>query len=201
MPGVQQDLRRRLNEQAFAQAGYFTAAQARELGYSYQAQKYHVDHGNWVRVDRGLFRLPGWPASADDTYARWTLWSRGRGVVSHHSALDVHGLSDVNPRQVHLTVPKGFRATDDAVVTHVAQLDDRDVIDRGSWRVTTVERTLVDIAGDGGQETVDAAVTDALDQDRVTRGRLLRQAEGAPDRAALRLERALAAHHDRAHHG
>ena len=193
MPGPSQDLRRQLHELAFGQSGYFTAAQAVEIGYSYQAQKYHVDHGNWVRVDRGLFRLPGWPSRPDDSYARWVLWSGGRGVVSHDTALTVHDLSDVNPARIHLTVPAGFRAADDAVVTHYASLGDGDIESRGAWRVTTVERTLADVAGGVlSQELVDAAVADALDRGLATRRGLLRRAADGPDRAALRLERALA---------
>lgn len=193
MPGPSQDLRRQLHELAFVQAGYFTAAQARDLGYSYQAQKYHADHGNWVRVDRGLFRLPGWPSCSDDSFTRWTLWSGHRGVVSHDSALTVHDLSDVNPSRVHLTVPAGFRAVDDAVVVHVAELRDVDVESRGAWSVTTPSRTLVDIAGsDLSQELVDSAVAEALVRGLITRRSLLRGASDAPDRAALRLERALA---------
>lgn len=196
MPGPSQDLRRQLHELAFGQAGYFSAAQALDLGYSYQAQKYHVDHGNWVRVDRGLFRLPGWPSGPDDPFARWALWSGNRGVVSHESALTVHDLSDANPARVHLTVPHGFRAVDDAVITHLGELVEVDVESRGSWRVTTPERTLLDVAqGDGSQEVLDAAVFDALDRALTTRRRLLRRATDAADRAALRLERALAKVH------
>lgn len=56
------DLRRRLIDIAAAQSGYFTAGQAREAGYSYSAQRYHVNRGNWQQVDRALFRLPEWPA-------------------------------------------------------------------------------------------------------------------------------------------
>jgi hypothetical protein len=41
-----QMLRRRLLKLAASQHGYFTAAQAREIGYSYQAQKHHADYGN-----------------------------------------------------------------------------------------------------------------------------------------------------------
>lgn len=193
MPGRTQDLRRQLQERAFHQAGYFTAAQAKDTGYSYQAQKYHVDHGNWIRVDRGLFRLPGWPSEADDAYARWTLWSGGQGVVSHDSALSVHELSDANPRKIHLTVPPGFRAEDDAVQIHVGRLDPADVLERGAWRVTTVERTLEDTAATAAQEIIDAAVGEALERGITTRRGLLRRAQDASDRAALRLERALAA--------
>lgn len=192
MPGPSQDLRRRLHEIAFGQAGYFTAAQAKSIGYSYQAQKYHVDHGNWLRVDRGLFRLPGWPSDPMDTYARWVLWSDGRGVISHDSALAIHGLSDANPSRIHLTVPPRFRAQDDAVVIHIGQLDDRDVELRGSWRLTTVDRTLADVAAsETSQELVTQAVGDALSQSKTTRRRLLRRSANADDRAALRLERAL----------
>lgn len=193
MPGPRQDLRRQLHELAFSQAGYFTAAQAVDVGYTHQAQKYHVDSGNWLRVDRGLFRLPGWPSEPDDGYARWTLWSGGHGVVSHESALSVHGLSDANPAKVHLTVPVGFRATDDAVVTHHGDVDSTEVDDRGAWRVTSVERTLLDVAAaDASQEIVERAVSDALERDLTSRRRLLRRSAEAPDRAALRLERALA---------
>lgn len=191
MTGRTLDLRRQLSELAFNQAGYFSAAQARAIGYSYQAQKYHADRGNWLRVDRGLFRLPGWPGAPEDTFARWTLWSDGRGVVSHDSALTVHELSDVNPRQVHLTVPPEFRAQHDAVATHPGHLRDDDVLDRGAWRVTTVERTLADVAMTSTQEVVDAAVDEALERGATSRRLLVRRAHAVPDRAALRLERAL----------
>lgn len=178
---------------AFQQAGYFTAAQALEAGYSYQAQKYHADAGNWVRIDRGIFRLPEWPADPDDVFVRWTLWSDGRGVVSHDSALAIHGLSDVDPVQVHLTVPTGFGAVDEMVALHVGEVgtDEREA--RRGWAVTTPLRTLVDAAvSDASQEQVDRSMADALRLGLTTRRRVLRAASDAPDRAALRLERALA---------
>ena len=131
MAGTRQDLRLALQRLAFSQAGYFTAAQALDLGYSYQAQKYHVDSGNWLRVDRGLFRLPDWPSAPEDQWVRWTLWSEDRGVVSHDSAALVHDLGELDPRHVHLSVPVGFRAVDPAVVTHVSELPATDVLDQG----------------------------------------------------------------------
>lgn len=193
MPTPRQDLRRALQAVAFQQAGYFTAAQALEVGYSYQAQKYHVDAGNWVRVDRGLFRLPEWPASHDDVFVRWSLWSGGRGVISHDSALAVHGLSDVDPVKVHLTVPSGFGAVDEMVTLHVGEVPEQERETRRGWAVTTPLRTLVDAAASElSQEQVDRVVADALRLGRTTRRRLLRASADALDRAALRLERALA---------
>ncbi|ODQ83803.1 hypothetical protein BFG51_08710 [Dietzia alimentaria] len=187
------DLRRRLHAVAFGQAGYFSSAQAVEAGYSHQAQKYHVDAGNWTRVDRGIFRLPDWPPSPEDQYVRWTLWSRGRGVVSHESALRAHSLSDANPARLHLTVPPGFRAQDDFVVTHIGELDPADRIDYHGWSVTSIPRTLADVAGTESvsQEIVDDAVRGALAGGNTTERRLRRLAHDLPAVAALRLERAL----------
>lgn len=194
MSGDRQDLRRALQRLAFGQAGYFTAAQALEVGYSYQAQKYHVDYGNWTRVDRALFRLPDWPAGKDDTFVRWVLWSAGRAVVSHESALAAHGLGDIDPAKVHLTVPPGFHARDSAVVLHVAALRDSDVEPRQGWSVTTPRRSILDVAaGEVSQEHIDSAVREAVDRGLVTARRLRSAADAAGDRAALRVERALAA--------
>ena len=194
MPATRQDLRLALQRLAFGQSGYFTAAQALDLGYSYQAQKYHRDSGNWLRVDRGLFRLPHWPSSSDDQWVRWTLWSHGRGVVSHDSAALVHDLGELDPRHVHITVPPDFRASDPAVVTHPADLPAADVLDNGSWRVTTPLRTLLDLAGGGTtQEQIDSAVAGALERGLTTARRVRARADEAGDRAALRIERALVA--------
>ena len=181
-------------QHVFGQAGYFTSAQALEVGYSYQAQKYHADHGNWTRVERGLYRIPDWPAAPADAYVRWSLWSGGRAVVSHESALSVHGLSDLDPARIHLTVDPSFPRRDDAVVLHTATLTHDEVERHGSWSVTTPVRTLLDVAqGDGAQEHIDRAVIDALRIGKASRRQLLRASDAAPDRAALRLERAIAA--------
>ena len=193
MARSRQDLRRRLEALAFNQAGYFTAAQALGAGYSYQAQKYHVDAGNWVRVGRGLFRLPAWPSDPDDQFVVWALWSGGKGVVSHESALQVHDLSDVDPAKIHLTVPPGFQATNPMVATHPGQLPAAEIEARHAWFVTTPLRTLADVAaGDLSQEHIDQAVADALERGLLTRRTLLRRTADLPERPALRLERALA---------
>jgi predicted transcriptional regulator of viral defense system len=41
-----------------------------------------------------------------DDLAAAVAWSLGRGVVSHESALQLHGMADVNPSRIHLTVPR-----------------------------------------------------------------------------------------------
>ncbi len=144
------DLRRRLFSRAAEQGGYFTAAQAKEIGYSYQAQAHHVGAGNWLRIDRGLFRLAEWVPDLHDDLVRWTLWSKGRAVVSHESALSVHEIGELESQRVQLTVPPGLHMRDPAVVLHHAELPQDDVVEHTGFRLTSVVRSLVDVAAERG---------------------------------------------------
>jgi predicted transcriptional regulator of viral defense system len=194
VPADPAELRRALNAIAATQLGFFTAQQAKSVGYSYPAQKYHADRGSWRRVGRGLFRLPDWPVSDIDQYVLRRLWSADRAVVSHDSALALHDLGDVNPRLIHLTVPPNFRARDPAVVLHRALLVDDDIEDRIEFQVTTVDRTLLDVAaGEVSQEQLNAAVSDALERGLVSPRSLRDRSDERGDKAALRIERALQA--------
>jgi predicted transcriptional regulator of viral defense system len=193
-----QENARALYQIAAAQGGYFTATQASQAGYAYSQQYFHVARGNWLKVDRGLFRLRDFPSDEREDLIRWALWSRDQAgapqaVVSHDTALTVHGLSDVMPAQVHLTVPKGFRKrVPPGCVLHTASLDPYEVESRTGYQVTTPLRTLLDVADSPlSQEHLDRAVRDALERGLVRRYRL----ETAPCSvtARRRLDQALAA--------
>lgn len=182
-----------MHDIARTQGGYFTAAQALDAGYPYQAQTYHVDQGNWQRVDRGLFRLPEWPISEHDDLIRWSQWSHSQGVVSHETALSVHDLGDVNPARVHLTVPPGFRKRAEGVVLHHGEVPEADVWQREGFQVTTPLRSVLDVAtGDLDLDQLATVVTEALERGLFTRRMLLARVDEFGDRAALRIERTLA---------
>lgn len=186
------ELRRQLFDRAAEQGGYFTAAQAREIGYSYQAQAYHVDAGNWIRVGRGLFRLREWVSDVHDELARWVLWSGGVAVVSHETALQVHGVGEFESARVQLTVPTGFARRDRAVVLHIGDLPAEDVQAGAGFRVTTPLRSLIDVAaGRPDEEQLGRAIIDARSRGLVTLRRLRTRAELLDPRAALYIERAL----------
>lgn len=192
-----QDNETLLNQIAASQGGYFTAAQARAAGYAYSQQHFHIRRGNWLRVERGVFRLRYFPPAEREDLVRWSLWSRDRkgapqAVVSHDTALAVHGLSDVMPQRIHLTVPPGFRKrTPPGCVLHTARLSPDDSEARAGFRVTTPLRTLVDVAaGPLSQEHLNAAVRDALERGLVRRRLLTSKPCGKPARA--RLNQALA---------
>lgn len=189
---------RRLYRVASAQGGHFTAGQALEAGYAYSQQHFHLGRGNWLQIDRGLYRLRDYPPAEREDLIRWSLWSRNQrglpqAVVSHDTALTVHELSDVMPAQVHLTVPPGFRKRiPSGCVLHKANLAPEDIESRDGYRVTTPLRTLLDVAlSPLSQEHLNAAVGDALERGLVRR----RQLENAsyPLEACRRLARALSA--------
>lgn len=187
--------RDRLWQLATRRRGYFTAGEAKAIGYSYQAQQFHKERGNWIQIDRGIYRFREYlalPSSNTDHLVRWALWSGNRGVVSHSSALAVHDLGIANPNQVHLTVPPGFRQKHNAVTLHRATLEHRDIEEQEGFRVTTPLRAVLETAAEGiDQDIIDAAVADLLDRGALTRRRLLHAAQEIGPRAELAIERAL----------
>jgi len=73
------------------------------------------------------------------------------GVYSHQTALGIHELSDVNPAQLHLTVPITFRRRAKApkiLVLYRVNLDQKDVEQRQGFVVTRPLRTIADLAAD-----------------------------------------------------
>jgi hypothetical protein len=125
---------------------------------------------------------------------RWSLWSRGRAVVSHASALAVHDLGIANPAEIHLTVPSGFRQKDSAVVLHRAELADKDVEQHEGFRVTTPLRAVVETSASGAdQDVIDSAVAELLGRGAVSRRLLLHAAQQLGPQAELAVERALRA--------
>lgn len=184
--------RRRLAQLAGTRSGYFTAAQAREAGYSYSAQRYHVHRGNWIQVDRALFRLRDWPVGEHEDLVRWTLWSGDVAVVSHDTALALHDLGDVNPARVHLTVPSSFRKTSDAVVLHRADVPGSDREEWEGFTVSTPIRAVFEVAGGSlDLDQLARAIRDGIERGRFSARGLRERADEFGPETALSVERAL----------
>ena len=194
-----QTARRELSDLALTQGGYFTAKQAAAAGYGKRHLDYHVKAGNFERVERGLFRLPTVALSEYDDLIRLSLWSRGRddrpqAVVSHETALGVHGVGELLPKHTHLTVPRSFRKKAPArCLPHKADLASDEAEQREGFRVTKPLRTLVDVAGTErvSQEQLGRIVLQALNEGLVRRARLEETVRREPSDS--RLAQALAA--------
>lgn len=135
---------------AAAQHGYFTTAQAAELGISRRTLTWRAQHGAAERVSHGLYRLPHWPIGAqDDMYALQAI--APFGTFSHETALTLLGLTDIIPSTIHFTIPETSRLRPRPGVTlhrsrHGAAADR--ALREGLW-VSTARRALLDAARDG----------------------------------------------------
>ena len=163
------------------QQGYFTAKQAAEAGFLLGSQAHHVKAGNWLRVERGIYRLARFPRSMEEQYVIYSLWSRDRtgkpvGVYSHETALSVHELSDANPSKLHMTVPSNFRrtaSTPELLVLHRARLAEGEIERRQGFAVTRPIRTVADIAALGHQEFAEQALRDGARRGVITHRQIL----------------------------
>lgn len=160
-----------LFEIAEEQQGYFTAKQATHVGYQMGSQAHHVKARNWMRVERGIYRLARFPQSSEEQLVIYSLWSRNRagepeGVYSHQSALSIHELSDVNPAKLHMTVATTFRRntkTPKILVFHRARLNEKDIEQRQGFAVTRPLRTIADLvsAESVSRDIVEQALAEA----------------------------------------
>jgi len=167
----------RLFETAGAQEGYFTTQQAADAGYSSQLLLKHIHAGRVARTRRGIYRLVHFPAGDhEDLVIAW-LWSERAGVVSHQSSLSLHGLSDVLPAHVHLTLPNAwrtrrFRVPPD-VLLHHADVPPEDRAWFGAVPTTNPRRSLNDCALEGlSPELLRQAAQQALRRGLVTQAEI-----------------------------
>lgn len=191
--------RQRLFEFAASQAGYFTAAQARAIGYSTRAVGHHVQAGHFERVSRGFYRLPEFPALPhEDVVAAWIAVGPQRAVVSHDTALALYELAPSRSREIHLIVsfehrPR-HRPRSKAVRIHSTKeaLHHDEVVQRFGVRVTSPARTIVDVAEIGADPSVVIeAVAQALGTGLVAADGLRHAAADRSERVRQLIERAI----------
>ncbi len=149
--------RDRLFAVAERQQGFFTSKQAEECGIHPANFHRKLRSGEWVKEQRGIYRLAHYPVTDRPELVLWSLWSRDRqdrvqGIWSHDTALDIHELCDVMPSKMHMTIPPNFRkrlAIPKHLKLHVGGLEDKDVESWPGYQVTTPLRTVIDVIEEG----------------------------------------------------
>ncbi|MCH8063860.1 MAG: type IV toxin-antitoxin system AbiEi family antitoxin domain-containing protein [Chloroflexi bacterium] len=187
----------RLFEISSEQGGYFTTGQARAWGFSRSLLSHHVKTGRFIRVRRGLYRFREYPSSSrEDVLAAWLAVGRGVAVVSHESALDILGLSDVIPDAVHLSVPRSKRNLPSLsgvkIHTTTRPLRAEDRVVRNGMAVTSATRSIFDSAEAGtSPEQIEMAVSQAVERGLATARQLQREASERGRRVATLIVSAL----------
>jgi predicted transcriptional regulator of viral defense system len=171
---------------ASGHGGYFTTREALQAGLSYRQLSYHVLTGELERVSHGVYRLVNYPAHRHGDMITATLWAGPDSAISHESALAIYGLASAMPAIIHLTAPSTFTGGREGVRIHHANLEPDK---RRLWDdvpVTTVERSLIDVAQGGGISLLRDAVSDSLAQGLTTRLRLAKAVARSANRTEIR---------------
>lgn len=118
------------------QHGFVTAQQATETGIDKHALQMLLHRGTLERAAYGVYRVPQYPVGEHDNLMLAVLWTRvPEAAMSHETALDAYGISDVNPDRIHVTVGKQqrrFRRAGGAdYVLHYEDLDPKQI---GWWQ-------------------------------------------------------------------
>ena len=170
------DSEARLFAVAETQGGFFTAKQAEDAGFDRTHHAYHVRTGNWVRENRGVYRLTRFPMPERPDLILWSLWSRNRddqtqGIYSHQTALSIYDLSDIMPAKLHMTVPRSFRRNAEippVLIFHYDDISADEVEEREGYRVASPIRTIVDIRHVVSGEVLSQTFTEAKARGLIT---------------------------------
>lgn len=149
---------------AFSQHGVVTFAQLRRAGLGEGAINLRVRNGRLHRLHRGVFALGHARISRE---GRWlaAVLSLGEGaVLSHVSAAALWGIRHSSSAYVHVTVPSAAgRARRRGIVVHRSlTLVPEDVDAHEAIAVTSVSRTLLDLAGVLAPGRLERAVEQSL---------------------------------------
>jgi predicted transcriptional regulator of viral defense system len=153
----------RLYQTAENQAGYFTAAQAKNAGYSWERLSQNVKNGEFHRIAQGIYRLSRYPHSPhDDLYIAW-LRIGPKSVISHESALALYDLGDVLPSETHITMPRSASRRRKGIRLHTSVLHKEEIVHRDGLPITSIERTIADAIRAGmPEDQVNDVIRDAL---------------------------------------
>lgn len=122
-------------EIATEQHGFVTARQANEVGVSKQALQMLIYRGTLERAAQGVYRFPQYPVGEHDQLALAVLWTRvPEAALSHETALDCYGISDINPNRLHVTVGKQRRFRRSDGQNYVVHYEDLDAQQIGWWQ-------------------------------------------------------------------
>lgn len=159
--------------------GLFTTGEAGRVGVSDRMLTYYVQRGDVERIAHGVYRITRLPHHRFEDVIVACLWAGDRALASHETALVVYGLSDAMPSAVHITTPEPFRGKRSGVVIHHAALAEAERDLREDVPLTSVARTLSDVA-DRSPALARQALEEALARDEVSLRHLRRVAGDHP---------------------
>ncbi|MEA2057285.1 MAG: type IV toxin-antitoxin system AbiEi family antitoxin domain-containing protein [Actinomycetota bacterium] len=161
------DTERQINQLAASQGGIIRIEQALASGLTYPQVRYRVDTGTWVRVIRGVLRIFDMAHCRDRLRA--AVAALPTATVSHESAAEIHAIPyvrrDLAVVSVHSQTTHAFPAV---TVHRNHDLDPAHVVIHDELPVTTVCRTVIDLAAVLTANHIESIVDDLFAAKRLT---------------------------------
>ena len=152
---------------ASGQYGLVSRRQARELGLSRDQIRGHCARGIWIRELPGVYRSVAAPKSWPQPLMAAVLWAKGKAVISTRAAALLWEFEGYYKRVELSGLP--FLSPPPGVVYHrVGRLAPADVSVKRGILVTTVARTILDLAAVVPPRTLERTLDEALRKRRVT---------------------------------
>lgn len=121
----------------------------RASGLTWRAVRDRVRSGEFVRTQRSVYASAALPRTHANDVRIALASRRSNYFAAHQSAAFLHGLLRFAPQEIHIgrSTTWGERTAIDGVKVHrLPTVSGRDLTEVDGIRVTTVERTLVDLA-------------------------------------------------------
>jgi very-short-patch-repair endonuclease len=173
------------------QHGVVTREQLLALGMDPQAIKYRVRRGRLHPVQRGIYAVGRPQLTRHGTLLAAVLSCGSEAALSHQAAAEVLGIRKQGAGPIDVTVPVAKRNRP-GVRVHRAALPPSERTTRHGIPVTTVVRTLVDLATRLTGDELEAAVSEADRLDEIDPERLRKALDDmGPRKGAAALRRRL----------
>lgn len=167
---------------AASQYGLITIDQAVAAGISREAIRRRVRAGVLIELAPRVFRAASAPRSWQQRAMAASLWVGDKGAVADDAAAALHRLDGFGPPMVIAVVThRNLRSTERLIRLRRTPFwmdEDRTLL--GGIGVTSIERTLIDVAGRVTNERLEVALEDALRRRTTDAGRIVRRLQMLP---------------------
>lgn len=184
---------------AARQYGVVARAQVLNLGGTDRMISARLASGAWRRLAPGVYVLASHPDTWRQRLVALALAAGPDAVVSHEAAAALHGLDGYPPKSIVVTVAHpNHQRSRLGVIHQLTDADPRDVTVVDGIRVTTVARTIVDLAALGRRRRLADAMSDAVvgRKVRVTEVRAVFQRLARRGKPGVRLMRGVLAEYE-----
>lgn len=163
----------RVSRLAARQNGVIATRQLTSYGIVSRMVTLRVSRGQLHRVFRGVYAVGHSAVSRNGLFTAAVLACGPETTLGHHAAAAYHGMRRWDDRDIDVIVPRSAGRAIDGIRARRSTLDARDVWTRGSLRVTSPARTILDLAAAMPFKPLRRMIRQALAERRVTVRQLL----------------------------